>query len=173
MTRRRLLCAPSSAWTALALAALSADNDGWNGYTLRFVISSALVPKTFTQVRLSFQAGAAEGLDLAGTYIGLKGAGAYDFAATPAQVLFGGSGTLSLAANGTLVSDAVTLSGTTSDSIVVSVYCNSATDTFRISGSNDANYSSAYKFGNDLTTLTASGYSAYIARNFIYSMEVA
>jgi hypothetical protein len=152
-------------WQAATLDGLTTENASWANYTLRQSILSALIPAAFTQVRFSVRGGIAEGITITNAYIGIRGAGAYDFAATPTPVLWGGSASKLAAIGTTEMCDPVTLTRAAGEDIVIAFFMGAGTganDTFFFFGTGSArNYSAKYKSGgNDAATLVASGYSA-------------
>jgi hypothetical protein len=148
--------------------ALDTDGGALNGLTLvqRIAAAAMTLPAgTITQMRFSFQAGNAEGLVITNAYVQHRaGAGdAYDFSTTPIQILFGGSGTKTIAATTTEVSDWVTFAYDKTTDLLISFYSGGGTtnDTMRYkTGLNTTNFSDYFKTANDAATVNKTGYTA-------------
>jgi hypothetical protein len=128
------------------------------GNTLRVVIKKEHLTKTGTKLRFRFQAFDTVGATIANAYVGRKGAGSYDFAATPTRITFGGSNGATLLAGEMVISDAInfTMDGTVD--IVVAVDCPAGTTEFasRLTNPGVVSY---FKAGADSSTVAATGYS--------------
>ena len=138
-------------------------------YTFRQVLKAAVFTQSGSSVIVTFQAGSTN-LVIDGAYIGAQGAGdAYDFAATPVQLLFGGLGSVEITADATKASDTASISITASGVYVVSMYFNttakgSAKQTNDNLQANTANY---YKSGSDAATVDATGYTGPDADQYV------
>lgn len=142
-----------AAWTP------SADNPGWNGYTLRTVVpASALAAGS--SVRVSISAGSADSAQVGSCYVGVQAASgdAYDFAVTPAQVLFGGSPGVTVSAGQTVESDAVAIDVAEGDDLVIAVYF-SGPAVLRSRSTAADGWLSFYSSGDSAATVNASGYT--------------
>lgn len=115
--------------TAFDQGTASSNSGGWSGYTMRTVIDKSLLGGSATKLRITFLGGFVASAEITKSYVQIRAASgdAYDFASTPAQVLFSGSANATLAANTQLVSDEVTLSIDGLSDLVVSVYSGSTT----------------------------------------------
>ena len=154
--------APVYNWSAATLPNHAGASDGWANFTLRQNLGSSYVPINGNYVRLSFTA-SDEPLAISVCYVGLKGAGLFDFSTTPQQVRFnGGSASVTISAGQTQYSDPVALVITTSNPVIVSVYVpnNTAQDKFsRFSTAAVQDHRVGYITGNDAATVAASGYT--------------
>ena len=151
------------AWATVASAALDGNSATLKDVTFRQVIDAGGLSNTGrSKTRVTFQAGtSAEGLSIGVAYIGVAGAGdAYDFAATPTQILFSGVGNAVVPASGTLVSDEIAFTVPTSGNLVISFYVanDAANDTARYKVT-VANWLYYFKAGNDAATVNTSGYT--------------
>lgn len=153
------------------LTAVTTDNGGWTNFTLRNMIPGTIAPTGGTKCRITIPAGATEGLTISKCYIGIKGAGAYEFASAPTQVKFnGGNNNFAIAAGATQVSDDITLTTSPGDSLVVSMFCptlSTAADTFKRVAMTGV--TGGFKSGDDAATQTPSGYTA---NNFLYLSDL-
>ena len=143
----------SESWTP------NANSAGWSGFTVRLVVAAAQLTQAGNPTRLTIDFGSNTG-NIGAMYIGESaGSGGtnYAFATTPVQVLFSGSGTLSLPTGGIVTSDSLAFSITGLSDIVISAYFNSSTDMRIRSG--EAGWYQVYKGGNDASTVAATGYS--------------
>lgn len=135
------------------------NSAGWSGYTVRLVVAAAQFAELGSQTRVTIDFGSNPG-NIGALYIGRSaGSGGtnYAFDATPEQVLFGGSPTLSLPTGGTAVSDPISLAIDGTDDIVIAAYFSGSTDLRVRSG--EAGWYQVYKGGNDASTVAATGYS--------------
>lgn len=130
-------------------------------YTFRQVLKAAVFTQSGSSVIVTFQAGSTN-LVIDGAYIGAQGAGdAYDFAATPVQLLFGGSGSVEITAGATQASDTASISITASGVYVVSMYFSTLTKGSMKQTNDDlqANTANYYKLASDAATVDATGYT--------------
>lgn len=135
------------------------NSAGWNAYTVRLVVAAAQFTQAGSKCRLTIDFGSNPG-NIGAMYIGgSAGSGGtnYAFNTTPVQVLFSGSGTLSLPSGGAVVSDEVILPITGSADIVIAAYFNGSTDLRVRMG--ETGWYQVYKSGNDASTVAATGYS--------------
>ncbi|RWD17023.1 MAG: hypothetical protein EOS75_03850 [Mesorhizobium sp.] len=162
-----------SAWLPVAISGLDTDDVGWNGYTLRQVINSAVMANTgLSKVRVSFNA-ASGGMVIGNAYIGMAaGSGdAYDFAGTPSELLFSGGSGVTVPSNGTSVSDELTFTILPGGNLVISLQFTGGADTKRkdpLTG-----WQSYYKSGADAATVNASGYTTWKSALCISLVEAA
>lgn len=137
----------------------NANSAGWSGFTVRLVVAAAQFTQAGNPSRFTINFGSNPG-NIGALYVGESaGSGGtnYAFATTPVQVLFSGSGTLSLPTGGIVTSDSVGLSITGSADIVIAAYFNGSTDLRIRSG--ETGWYQVYKGGNDASTVAATGYS--------------
>ena len=140
-----------------------ADDVGWAGYTLRQVYDfSTQVGVAATRFKIALRASSSEGLIIDACYMGVQGAGdVYDFNTTPVQVTFSGAAGFTKTAGGIAVSDAIDLSVSASQNIVVSMYGNTAaSDGFSYNGS-VTGAEVYFKLASDASTVNATGYTHY------------
>jgi hypothetical protein len=158
--------------TAYELTTHNNNSGGWIGYTLVVVFETAalnLPGDSITDVRLTFRNPTSEGCDLAKVYVGhgASSGDAYDFAATPVQVLFGGSGTVSLGTSSPTTSDWTSFAYDKTSRFVISWYISSSVDTmiYRASVSNVSSY---YRAGDEAATVNKSaGYGPLSGDNYL------
>lgn len=143
---------------------LNLDAGANNGLTtvMRFETSVLTLPSgVISQMQFTFEAGAAEALTITNAYVGHQaGSGdLYDFAATPVQILFGGSGSVAISAGQTALGVATFAYNKTSN-LLVAFYTGGgvSVDTFRYrTGLAGVDY--YYKTANDAATVNKTGYS--------------
>lgn len=151
-------------WEPATLPDLINPSAGWSNFTLRQRIESSIIPSAFTQVRFSLRGHPTEGFSVTKAYIGIKGAGPFDFATAPVQIFWnGGNATVTSTPNQVIMSDAVSLTRAGGEDIMISVFTasgNTAADSYTYGySSTSAPYDAASKAGDDSTTLVASGYT--------------
>lgn len=152
--------------------AITGDSDGWNGWTSRErVLASSLTDVSATQLRISWKASSAFQLKIAKAYVQLKGAGTYDFSTTPVQILFSGGSSAVVAANGVIVSDAVTFTYDGTSDLIVSTYSD-ATAGFSSSNSN-VRSTLWQKSGDDAATVTPVGGATGSAMDIVWLIEAS
>lgn len=135
------------------------STSGWASETGRVVVNSSLIPSA-THFRLTLSAGTSV-CTVDKMYIGEAAASgdAYDFAATPVQVTFAGLTTVSIPANGSTVSDLITLTTDGTKNIVISYYIASG-QTAAISAGSLLNWNSYYIAGDNAAAVDATtGYT--------------
>lgn len=145
---------------------LNADNASLNGNTFVILFSVAeltLPAGSITQMRVTFEAASAsEGLIVTDAYVGHRaGAGdAYDFAATPVQLLFSGVANVSIGIGGTATSDLASFAYDKTSDLLVAYYVgggtgqDSARERTSVSGVNRY-----VKAANDAATVDKTGYA--------------
>lgn len=136
----------------------ASDSPGWATYTLRVVISAALI-NPCKKMRLTLRAASANSCQIGKAYIGEAAASgdAYDFASTPTQLLFSGAGNVTIAAGASVISDVVDFVTDGTKNLVVSIYF-SGTSSIRALGTL-AGWSGYYATGDSAATVNASGYT--------------
>lgn len=153
--RLRKPAAGGGAWVTINNQAPSGYETGWNGFTQRQRFGSALVVAG-TKIRLTAAANTAQ---VGAMYVGIGATSGdnYDFAATPVQVTFSGSGSVSIGATSQVLSDEIPLTIASGDAILVASYFSGTSTVMAQAGLTNRN--SYYKTGNDASTVDASGYS--------------
>lgn len=145
---------------------LDTDGDGLNGFTIvvGFAVAALTIPSgNISRVRFTLRAGNTQGLTITNAYVGhAAGAGdAYDFAATPVQLLWGGSGTKAIAANTEEVTDWATFAYNKTSALLVAYYLGGGTTVdmarYKNSVSNVTDYN---KTANDAATVNKTGYAS-------------
>lgn len=146
---------------------LNDDADGNTGATRRQMINAAILTDpgfTPVEARVRFEAGSGEQLTITKAYIGHKaGAGdAYDFAATPVQLLFSASASVTIPAGMAVESDWAAFVWDRSSGIIVSYYMNGGlsadSERFLNSVANAEAYIKAAV--DEAATVDVTGYSA-------------
>lgn len=89
---------------------LNTNNDSWNGYTIVVQLPASVLTLpsgAIARMRLRLEAGSSEACTFSKVYVGHRaGSGdAYDFAATPVQILFSGGASGVASAGSTITSD--------------------------------------------------------------------
>lgn len=147
---------------AYRMTVKSGEEDGYNGYTVRWRIPASALRATGSLARVRFMPGAS-GMALAKAYIGIAKAGdasEVDFDATPTQLKFDG-GAAGKTSSIEFVSDplAFTVDGTAP--ILVSAYFSGTTALCKLQGLPSAGSSTYYKSSVDqAATVDVSGYSS-------------
>jgi hypothetical protein len=158
------------------------NNDGgagFNGYTFAQVYELAaltLPSYSIARMRVTIQSITTEGCDIDGMYVGHQaGSGdAYDFLATPVQILFSGSGSVAVPVNSSVVSDWASFVYDKVTKLVFAWHISSANDSMkrRLSTSNVTSYlrsaTSEAATVNKTTGYTADATTSY----FISLIEV-
>jgi len=152
--------------TVIYTNTLTTDSDGNNGYTnvQRFEVAALTLPTgTITKLRFTVVAGAAQQLTITNMYVGHAAASgdAYDFSATPTQVTFSGSGSVTIPAGETVTSDWITFSYNKTSALLVAYYTAGGTgaDTIRYKAS-VSNVNNYYKAAaNEAATVDKTGYT--------------
>lgn len=142
---------------------LNTGSSGWTTYTIRSLIDNSYLSGSANQVRVTLRSDPASGeaCTINAAYLGHQGAGdAYDFDGNQKQLLFSGSGSVTIATNSTVTSDWVDFTYDETKNIILSAYFNTGTadDFARI---NAAPWVAYYKLANDPATTDASGYTTY------------
>lgn len=163
--------------------ALDTDGGNWDGYTNVVTIAAAAltIPSdAILFIRATFQAGNAEALTITNAYVGHKAASgnAWDFAATPAQFLFSGSGTKTITAGTEVVSDWVNFVYNKTSGLTIAMYHNggAGADTLRYKTGLGANINEYYKAATNeaATVVKSAGYTTNAGYLFaINKIEVA
>lgn len=158
--------------TAYELTTHNNNSGGWIGYTpvIVFEVAALSLPgDSITDIRITFRNPTLEGCNLAKVYVGhgASSGDAYDFAATPEQVLFGGSGSVSLGTTSPTASDWVPFVYDKTSRLAIAWYISSPTDTmiYRAGVSNVTTY---YRSGDEAATVNKSaGYAALSGDNYL------
>lgn len=158
--------------------ALDSNSDGNNGYTQvqSFAVAGLTLPGgAIVRVRVTFEASSAEGFTITNAYIGhAAGAGdAYDFSATPVQLLFSGGASAVISAGATAVSDWATFAYNKTSALLIAFYAGggagSDAQRYKASVANTTNY---YKVANDAATVDKTGYATSASLAAINKIEV-
>lgn len=159
--------------------ALDTDANGQDGYThvQSFAVAGLTLPGwSIAKVRITFEAGAAEGLTITNAYIGhAAGAGdAYDFAAAPVQLLFAGGASKAIALGATALTDWASFVYNKTSALLVAFYTagGAGADTKRLKNA-VPNTTYYYKLANDAATINKTGYNTNASLNAINKIEVS
>jgi len=161
-------------WDVIAAAALVSNDGGWGGYTLRQRINAANI--TFNagaSTRITFASSPSVGaMNIAAAYVGVGAASGdtYDFASAPVPLLFGGASSIAVPQGTEVTSDAAAFSPVPGSNLVVSMYFSSPSSLKSTSAA--TGWANFYKFGNDASTVNASGYSVWTAASAVRQIEV-
>lgn len=164
MAGRKRFATAGGIFGTIFSATLSSSGSGYASFTYRhkFVIAGLTVPPgTQTQVRVGFKAHpTTEGVTISAAYIGHKGAGdQYDFATTPVQFLFSGSGSTTIAAGTSLVTDNANFTWDKVSDLIISMYISDTAHDSMAFTTGTSNYNSYNKSASDASTVDATGYS--------------
>lgn len=145
----------------------AADNTGNNGYTFVWTIPLAAFSQTGgTKIRLTLQGAAVEGTEMSGLYIGDGGGtDGYDFGEAPVQVTKDASGTITIGAGASLVTDEINfVKDGTNPLIVAAQFQNSSADNVRMASTGSPAGSNCwFKTGAEASTQDKSTYGVLSA----------
>lgn len=135
----------------------------------RFDFSVLTTPSGATsQARVTFRAGTSggEGLRIAAAYIGhaASSGDAFDFASAPTQLLFTGSGSVTIPTGTDLLSDTAGFVWDKTSSIIVSFYCDSAPNDSARNTTGLSGVDQYFIVANDPGTVDATGYGVIAGR---------
>lgn len=152
---------PATATGTLWSQTLTSNSVGWNTITgVNTIAAAAMSLPTYgiTRMRFKIEAATTEGCIITNMYVGHKAASgdAYDFAATPVQVLFSGSAGVTIAISTDTWSDWCTFSYDKTTPLSLAWYISSSTDSLRQSTGLGANYNNYQKAVNEAGTVNKS-----------------
>lgn len=110
--------AGSGAWYTVKTISLNSDDNASENYTLRSRFTSLSGTGPFTQIRVTFAASTGEDLGIENAAVGIYAGSNTNTTATPTQLFFGGSNTITVTAGTTVTSDAAAFSFTHTDGLV-------------------------------------------------------
>ena len=96
-----------SAWTTLADSAFTSSSDNWSNYTIRTWLSRSVLPAGATKMRVTFGASSVEGMKISEAYVGPSLG--YEFLSSPTQMFFSSNADVTIATDGTALTDEVAL----------------------------------------------------------------
>lgn len=167
----------SAIWTIVkGPTTLTTDANGYGGYTLRERLpASVLTDITGTQMRITLHAAVATQMVITKMYVGLKGAGNFDFAGVPVQILWAGSPSKTVGGStGAFTSDPFNIAYTGTADIVIAIYSNAPTsNNSYLSLPAPQTTTVAYKLGDDAITTIASGYTNAATGDVVEKIEVS
>lgn len=107
--------------------------------TFRLVVAANYFTVPFTSLKMDFKSGGGAAVDITAAYIGQAASSGnpYDFAATPTQILFAGSGAKTIASGATATTDVIAFAPDITRPIVISYDVNGSSDP---GGSSDADF---------------------------------
>ena len=146
------------AWATTATLVPNSNSSGYSGYTLRVVIPAAALA-VGSKIRLTLQARPANAMTIGAAYVQTAAASgdSYDFSGTPVQILFSGSGTVTVAANTSVVTDAALITIGAGQNVVFTLYFTSASSIVTTTGA--TGWGSFYNNGNSAATVNVSATS--------------
>lgn len=155
---------PQTVWhDAAGPLTLNADQTNFSGYTHRQIIAAGSLNHTgLLYVRVTFAAAAAQALTIGVAYIGqaADSGDAYDFAATPTELLFSGGHGFAIAAGASIVSDQTTFSIPSGKNLIVSFYVSGDATHDDVRGvAAQSGWTNYWKLANDPATVNTSGYT--------------
>lgn len=148
-------------FTTIVDPTLTVTETGWINYVIRTQIPTFLVSVAGTKLRFTMKA-ASTALQIGGMTVGRKGTGNVDFASAPATVTFSGAAGVTVAANGSVVSDVVSFSHDGVFPLVVAVHF-TGNVWLANSSANMPGWQTYYRpgAGGSLTSLTADQTTAW------------
>lgn len=160
-----------SSWTQTLVWTPTSSEDWGGGVTLRFLIyTSNLVAGS--QVRFTLTAGSAGAADVTNSYCQLSAASSYPFSTTPIQVTKAGSGTFSIPAGTSIVTDPITIGIDGTVRLVLSVYF-SGNGHIAKNAAGSHSVFMFYKVASDAATVAATGYSGgFNTDYFVTKIEI-
>lgn len=157
---------------------LNTDADAQNGQThVERVAAAALsLPSgIITQMRVTWEAGSTEQLNITEAYIGHRAASgdAFDFSVTPVPLLFGGVANVTIAAGTTKASDWASFAYNKISDLLIAYYMGGGTgaDMVRYTTGLGANYDHFNRAANDAATVDKSGYGTSAGVSTIKKIE--
>lgn len=147
--------------STLTPTALDTNQTGFTNHTVRQWLSEALFGSNGTHVRLTLTAPTNANVFVTALRIGhaATSGDAYDFAATPTQMLIGGLDFVLIESGDVVTTDIVAFNFDQTKNLIAAIYA--TTNTLRTKASLGGNYAFYYKSGSDDTaTVNATGYSA-------------
>lgn len=161
-------------WTSV-FSGTNTGSSGVTNLTMRQRIpASALTDLSGTQLRFSFLGTGGTGVNIDALYFGPAAAGTgLDFAATPTQVLFGGSGSGSIGAGGVipLVSDGVVYAYNGTVDLMLAWHLAASPSSAQTICGGGTGFHAGFKSGNDASTVVASGYTDNGTNNWVKQVE--
>lgn len=157
---------------------LNTDADAQNGQThVERVAAAALTLPSgvITQMRITWEAGSTEQVTITNAYIGHRaGAGdAYDFAATPVQLLFSGLASVTIPAGTLQACDLASFAYNKTSDLLIAYYMGGGTgaDMVRYASGLGGNYDHFNKAANDAATVDKTGYGTSAGVSTIKKIE--
>lgn len=152
----------AGSFNVVEAVALTADESGWQGITLRQLFGPAAISHGGSQVRMRFvpPVGATVGI-LDKVYIGHAAAAgnAWDFDGTQVQLLFSGSASVTLTGGGaSIVSDAVVYALDKTKTLVAAMHYTAAAASARKKAGGATDFHSYYKVGDSAATTAPATY---------------
>jgi hypothetical protein len=144
---------------------VNTDENGYNGFTfvMSFAVAGLTLPAgAITQIRFTFQAGSTEALTITNAYVEhVAGAGdAYDFAATPVQLLWAGAASKVITANTNATTDWANFHYNKTSDLLCAFYMGGGVGSdmsrYKTAVSNVSRYN---KSANDAATVNKTGYT--------------
>lgn len=157
-------------WTTVAAPNLTTDSPGWSGYCLIQSFGTGLLTKTGSRVRVTFKpASTGSNFVIASAYIGMAGT-APSFDGNQAQLLFNGSGGVTVTAGGaSVVSDPVNVRVTSASPLLVAVGITSGDTIRNISLTSDYLYYFKAAASGEPPNTSKSGYSNLTSSGILIS----
>lgn len=166
---------PPAEWLPMASVVYAAQQGFLGGYTIRQLInSSALLNAGLNQCRVTLAAPATGFpviIDEATIGEGATSGSAYGFDAAPVALTFGGLPGVTIAPGATAISDPVAFAPGAGANLVVAIYESSAPAL--ASNGSQAGWSNAYKAGNDVSSVSVSGYTPWTNASTVQAVETS
>lgn len=150
-------------WSTAFSDALNLDSTGWSGYNMRQVLDASQITGSGSNIRLTLESASGAGFSIDALYVGHQaGAGdAYDMDGSQVQLLVSGSGTISLGAGATVVTDPAAFAYDETKAIIISCHFNASSD---VRGRNASGAGTNF-FKNAASEAGTSDVSGYAATN--------
>jgi len=150
------------------------EDPGWPNITMRIVIPSSAIRATGQGISVRFGAAKSKGLRITKAFVGHAAASGdpYDFDSQPAQLMFAGSPSILISANGSAVSDdALNFTVQPKKNLVVSFLMTDAANDNPIAKAPTPGWASFYRSGDDAGSVDAtSGYQDRSSVNASYGI---
>lgn len=111
---------PAGTWTETFSQALDLDSGGWSLSNGRMIIPASLLSTSGTKFRLTMEAASAEDMKISNAYFGHSSGVGYDFTGNQVRVTVASSGTFTVPAGTSVVSDEISYAVNEATAVVLS-----------------------------------------------------
>lgn len=146
-------------WTQTALFTLTSNSGTWGGYTLRQFIPTSGLANGY-KVRLTLTAPPGNSVTISAAYLQTSGTTPtiYSYSSTPIPITFSGSSSVTIPAGGSVVTDEIVLTVSTSVALVLGANIQTASN-MRYLPSGATGWSAYFTPGARASTVSETGYS--------------